>query len=182
VLAKRSPIYSQLVQSFFVEVKWFHFYTARAYVSIEQTGCSPQLYFSKDNTMNTPFSTRFGKSLKQQTLLAVSILSLSFFSTIDAQAERLNCNTPSTDVEKMICGDEELRKLDQMMYSYFINALKTDKKTVMDEQEAWLRKRDKCDNTECLAKSYDVRIKSLGLAKYHNISVKTYKDNLERKP
>ncbi|MDK9706089.1 MAG: hypothetical protein OEL83_03475 [Desulforhopalus sp.] len=131
--------------------------------------------------MKTPFAARLGTSFKQQTLLAVSIISLSFFTTADARAERLNCNQPSTDIEKMICGDEELRKLDKTMYAYFIDALKTDKKTVMEEQEAWLKKRNKCGDIECLAHSYEVRIKSLGLTKFHNASVKSFKNDIERK-
>ena len=70
-------------------------------------------------------------------------------------------------VEKLICGDEELSKLDDSVSKAYVQALKrTDMKEQMIEtQRKWLKnERNACHNAECLKKAYEARIKELGLS------------------
>jgi uncharacterized protein YecT (DUF1311 family) len=97
-----------------------------------------------------------------------------------AYAASFDCNKAKTAVEKLICGDNELSKLDDELNNVYKSTrvkLKSDKysmKCLSEEQTSWLKyTRALCDNTVCLKKTYAQRIKDLSQ------SVRNYNDTLE---
>lgn len=75
-----------------------------------------------------------------------------------------DCAKARTLVEKLICANPRLASMDaRMAISYF--TLRTridDSKGLLKEQRAWLRdKRNSCDDLECLAATYQIRIRTL---------------------
>jgi len=85
-----------------------------------------------------------------------------------AYAASFDCIKAKTAVEKLICGDKELSKLDDELNNAYKSArmkLKSDdyyRKRLSEEQTSWLKyTRALCDNPACLKKTYEQRIKEL---------------------
>lgn len=78
----------------------------------------------------------------------------------------VNCKNTTTFTEKAICSDSELSKLDnELVYLYQKATANGDTDTIKLEQKYWLeQKRNKCENTTCLKRVYDFRLREL-----HNI-------------
>ncbi len=71
------------------------------------------------------------------------------------------CKKQRTDIEEMICTDEELAKLDNRLGAEIKIILEKseDTKAVRDEQKNWLKNnRDKCKDKECLMSEYKMRL------------------------
>jgi uncharacterized protein len=80
-------------------------------------------------------------------------------------AASFDCGKAKTEVEKLICGDDELSKLDESLNEAYLRALnRADiKKQAIESQRQWLKyERDVCQNAECIKKAYETRIKELG--------------------
>ena len=78
-------------------------------------------------------------------------------------AASFNCSKASTAVEGMICGNEELAALDVRVAAAY-KALRSsveDKEGVKKDQQAWLKERNACRSTECLAASYSDRAQDM---------------------
>src|SRR5450830_26920 len=73
------------------------------------------------------------------------------------------CTSASSRIEKIICTDDGLSKLDDETSSAYLAALVKSKNKIStrDEQRAWLRESDNCRNMACLRKSYLRRIVDL---------------------
>ena len=56
--------------------------------------------------------------------------------TFPAQAASFDCGKTSTAVEKMICADAELSKLDEKMAAAYAEALQTDEKQAASIRQA----------------------------------------------
>ena len=85
----------------------------------------------------------------------------------NAFAASFDCRKAATAVEKMICADDELSKLDEALSKAYIRALEqTDiKKQIIESQRQWQRNfRDACQDSGCLKKVYEIRLKELALA------------------
>ncbi|MBF0118877.1 MAG: DUF1311 domain-containing protein [Desulfobacterales bacterium] len=92
------------------------------------------------------------------------IILLSLLNQL-AFAASFDCSKASTKVEKLVCDDANLSKLDEELGKAYGEA----KKKVFDlndEQRAWLKSRNKCIDTECLTNIYRDRINIL-----QNISI-----------
>jgi ankyrin repeat protein/uncharacterized protein YecT (DUF1311 family) len=84
-------------------------------------------------------------------------------------AASFDCRKATSDVEKMICSDDELLRLDASLNKAYLRALKRTgiKKQMINSQRHWLKnERSTCHNAECIKKAYETRIKELGLSSH----------------
>jgi uncharacterized protein YecT (DUF1311 family) len=79
-----------------------------------------------------------------------------------------DCAKAASEVEKIICADDELSRLDDSLSKAYQKALNTRiKDQIIESQKQWMKNgRDECKNAECLKKAYEIRIKELGLSSY----------------
>lgn len=89
--------------------------------------------------------------------------------TFAAHAASFDCARASTNIEKVICGDKELSKLDEKLSVAYKSALASgiNQKTVRESQRDWIeQRRNRCDQyvktlshvTTCLKTAYEERI------------------------
>lgn len=75
------------------------------------------------------------------------------------------CSKQKTNVEKLICNDNQLSKKDLDMTKAVKKAFKkvpSDQKVFLEVgQDSWLVERNKCKNKACLLKSYNNRLEDL---------------------
>ncbi len=90
---------------------------------------------------------------------------LSAFSKGKKQAKMyltsFECKKQRSEVEEIICTDEELAKLDNRLGAEIKILLEKseDTKAVRDEQKNWLKNnRDKCKDKDCLMTEYKTRL------------------------
>lgn len=99
------------------------------------------------------------KRSMQLTMLGIGWLVLSF----TAHAASFDCAKAGTKIEKMICGDAELSKLDEEMNTAYKIALQNEKKVdaIRQAQKQWLKKRNGCTDAACVSQAYEARLLSL---------------------
>jgi len=89
-----------------------------------------------------------------------------------AQAERIDCGKAASQVEKLVCGDNKLLKLDESLNTALTTALERGdiKNKIMESQKQWLKyERDICESPECLKEAYETRISELHFTKSYGI-------------
>ena len=74
-----------------------------------------------------------------------------------------NCNGSLSRVERLICTDPILARLDQQMSSYYYRALEgsqttADRNALKQSQRNWLKGISGCDNTACVERTQRARI------------------------
>ncbi|NMM25735.1 MAG: DUF1311 domain-containing protein [Glaciimonas sp.] len=76
------------------------------------------------------------------------------------QAAGFDCATAQTKVEKLICADAELSKLDEYLASAYSAALKVDGNAayVRQEQKQWVKERNACVDASCVKNAYQNRL------------------------
>lgn len=76
------------------------------------------------------------------------------------QAAGFDCAKATVKIEKLICEDAELSKLDDTLNALYRAALEDVRQTesLKTEQRAWIRKRNLCANVPCLKKTYLARM------------------------
>jgi uncharacterized protein YecT (DUF1311 family) len=80
----------------------------------------------------------------------------------DAQAQSFDCREAKSSVEKLICRDKGLRKLDSDLDRAFRTAMDdSDSRTVMRDQRQWLRLRNGAHDPATLERLYSDRIRAL---------------------
>lgn len=97
--------------------------------------------------------------MKQITWIVLGWLTLSSM----AQAASFDCGKASSNIEKLICSDQELSKLDDDLGSAY-SAARTNSKPRSDitiEQRRWLRDLNICRDRYCIKNSYVARLQSL---------------------
>lgn len=74
-----------------------------------------------------------------------------------------DCGKAGTDVERMICGSQELSKADAEMAPLYKAGLESapDKQAFKDEGKDWIRLRNGCYDAACLSHMYQTRIRQL---------------------
>lgn len=75
-----------------------------------------------------------------------------------------DCNTAKSYVEKTVCTNEELAKLDNQLGAKIKRLLETSESTkpIRDQQKTWLKdKRDPCQTMDCLLEVYKSRLDDL---------------------
>jgi uncharacterized protein len=91
----------------------------------------------------------------------------AFFLLLTAatiHAASFDCEKSTSEVEKLICADDELSKLDEALNVAFLAALERSDsdEQMIKSQKQWLRnERNACRNAECLRKAYETRIEEL---------------------
>jgi len=109
---------------------------------------------------------------------AIFILGWLFFTTL-AQAASFDCTKAATEIEKIICSDSELSKLDESLNVAYLRALKrTDiLNQVIKSQRQWLiHERNECHDAACIKSAYKTRIKELDLLSSDGMVVFRYPD------
>ncbi|MCG6941774.1 MAG: DUF3298 domain-containing protein [Thiohalocapsa sp.] len=99
-----------------------------------------------------------------QTALALAT-ALALGGVMQAAAASFDCAKAATAVEKLICGEWLLGRLDERMAELYERAQKApdaDDKALLAAQRAWLETRDACTDTACLEQAYRARIAALG--------------------
>ena len=82
-------------------------------------------------------------------------------------AASFDCGKAASEVEKIICGDDGLSRLDDALNEAYLQALKHTniRKQTIESQRQWLKnERNACRDAESLKKVYETRIKELGLS------------------
>lgn len=97
--------------------------------------------------------------MKRIALVILGLLAL--FTT--AQAASFNCAKAQTKVEKIICIDAELSKLDEELNAAYKSALLDEKQadSVKQVQKQWMKTRNICLDAECVKNAYSIRINEL---------------------
>jgi uncharacterized protein len=85
----------------------------------------------------------------------------------NGDAASFDCGKAASEVEKLICGNDELSRLDESLNKAYLEALKRAdiKEQTIKSQRQWLKnERNACQNAECIKKAYETRIKELILS------------------
>lgn len=92
------------------------------------------------------------------------LIVLSLCQATATQAASFDCTKATSKIEKMICADAELSRLDEEMATQFHQAKKELHNTAWfaDQQRLWLKHRNACNDRSCLAASYRQRLDSIG--------------------
>lgn len=97
--------------------------------------------------------------MKKSVLATISLAGACLFST-PANSASFDCNSAATWVEKTICKNPELSKLDETMAEKYKQNLadtsdKDYKNNLIIDQRTWLRfQRNTCTETKCLIREY----------------------------
>lgn len=95
-------------------------------------------------------------------------LALSF----PAQAASFDCKKTQTKVEKMICADAGLSKLDDELTKVYGQVLKkiSEETLLKKQQQGWLTARNRCQDISCLHEQYQSRIAVLNEANIFKVA------------
>lgn len=76
------------------------------------------------------------------------------------QAASFDCTKAGTKIEKMICANELISKLDEEMNAVYQHAhdLKYSQENIFESQKRWLKIRNRCGDIQCLEASYRERL------------------------
>jgi uncharacterized protein len=86
------------------------------------------------------------------------------FLLTPAHAASFDCGKAASEVEKLICGNEELSRLDESLNKAYLRVLErtNTKDQIMEKQRLWLKNvRNKCKNAECIRAAYENRIETI---------------------
>ncbi len=103
------------------------------------------------------------KSCVPRTFGMLCTVLVVLFNTHLASATSFDCAKATTKVEKMICADPELSRLDDNLGKVYSAMLKAyyGMPSIKYKEREWLRKRDKCSDAACLKSRYQQRIATL---------------------
>src|SRR5471032_734224 len=99
-------------------------------------------------------------------IVAATIAGLLLSLGSASYAASFNCMKLHTRIEKLICSDQELSKLDDELASTYKLARQapTDWEPIgVEVQKNWLNERNKCFNSTCLIKMYREQIDFWGV-------------------
>src|SRR4030042_5198380 len=102
---------------------------------------------------------------KKRVMFCLCVLIAIFVSPSVIFAASFDCGKAASKIEKLICSDDELSKLDESLNEVYLRALnRADiKEQAIESQRQWLKyERDVCQDAECIKKAYETRIKELG--------------------
>lgn len=103
--------------------------------------------------------------LLKRVLLALSVLIVSINAnasvpTAPSASPSFDCKKAAIAVEKLICNNAELSKLDVSLAETYKEAVSKDR-SIRDDQRAWNREKNKCADVGCLKIAYEDRINDL---------------------
>jgi uncharacterized protein len=89
-----------------------------------------------------------------------------FTLVAQVDAASFDCSKAVTKVEKLICTNEEISKLDEALSESYKKSLRRAdiKQKAIDSQRQWLKNvRNPCDAVDCIKSAYETRIKEIEL-------------------
>ena len=88
------------------------------------------------------------------------ILYLFGLLALPVQAAGFDCAKAGTKVEKLICGDAGLSKLDEELNAAYKTALQGGKQadTIKQAQKQWMKVRNGCADAACVKRAYEERL------------------------
>ena len=91
------------------------------------------------------------------------ILYLFGLLVLPAQAASFDCVKSTTKVEKLICSDAELSKLDEELNAAYKTALQDGKQddSIKQAQKQWMKDRNGCADAACVKQAYETRLSIL---------------------
>ena len=100
--------------------------------------------------------------MKQITWIVLALFAL----VVTAQGASFDCQKASTSIEKLICNDPELSKLDEDLSATYKINMDVESKvlsiaSIQLAQKEWIKKRNSCPDTSCVKDEYVVRISQL---------------------
>ncbi len=100
--------------------------------------------------------------MKKITLIVFGWLALS----LTAQAASFDCGKAKSTVEKMVCTDTDLSKLDEEIAKVYGEVFKKslDEALLKKQQRGWLKARNQCKDISCLSDYYRGRLAELNEA------------------
>ena len=121
---------------------------------------------SCENTVSVYQSMLMILRIKGSIMKSILFCLLAIFYTLNVNAASFDCTKAATEVEKTICGDSWLEKLDKDMsfyYTMLIDLLHIDdSKKLLEEQKKWIVERSRrCEhqsNQSCLVETYRQRV------------------------
>ncbi len=98
-----------------------------------------------------------------------------------ACAASFDCDKAGTKVEKMICADPELSKLDEELGKAYNKALEanSDQASIKQKQRDWLKERRYCTEKKCLKSAYKKRLLAFSRKDVSTSADTTIKQNSE---
>lgn len=95
---------------------------------------------------------------------------------LSAQAAGIGCPNAKTRVDRLICGDKALVLADSALATAYAASIDIaeDQNAVIQSQRAWLKQRNACSDTTCIAAAYQERTDALKSVK--RAGWKTYRD------
>ncbi|WP_462329864.1 DUF3298 domain-containing protein [Thiohalocapsa halophila] len=105
-----------------------------------------------------------GKRMQTSVLCRSAGAALLALGATGVGAASFDCTQASTRVEKLICADAELSRLDSKLGAVYASARQStdDPETLRAGQRTWLAQRNRCNDSDCLAERYHQRIAALG--------------------
>lgn len=105
--------------------------------------------------------------LSSLVLAAAVVFAVTALATV-AEAQSFDCTKATARVEKMICEDDVLARLDTEMNDIYKQAMAKVsvrmKTTLRNEQRSWIRSRNACPDRDCVMEYYNKRIDRLKMA------------------
>jgi uncharacterized protein len=99
-----------------------------------------------------------------QTKFAATIfLCVAAFTPLAGNAASFDCGRAVSDIEKLVCSDAELSKLDDALGETYREAFTQSgkSKSLILTQRQWLAQRNACRDRECLVSAYSSRLMDL---------------------
>ncbi|MDT8330542.1 hypothetical protein RQ831_05710 [Roseomonas gilardii] len=94
-------------------------------------------------------------------LLPLLCLALSALPSPEAEAASFDCARAGSDVERMICRDSGLSRLDEEMAAAFLSARQGGAPGLQAAQREWLAGRNRCRTEDCVRAAYEQRVAAL---------------------
>jgi uncharacterized protein YecT (DUF1311 family) len=81
----------------------------------------------------------------------------------NGQAASFDCAKASTKIEKIICDNPEISKLDDELSASYKTALQDEKQAdaIREAQKQWIKGRNSCADAACVKRAYEMRLSSL---------------------
>ncbi len=99
-------------------------------------------------------------------VVLVFILIAGLITTLTAHAASFDCKNAQSKIDKIICNNNEVSKLDEKLGKTYQDALAqinyTEKNTLINEQKLWIKQtRNHCNDSSCLKQVYSARLNEL---------------------
>lgn len=85
------------------------------------------------------------------------------FVVLSVQAASFDCAKATTKVEKIICDNPEISKLDDELSASYKTALQDEHQaeSIRQAQKQWMKERNKCADADCVKRAYAARLQGL---------------------